>query len=218
VGWQRFRVAHRHRAGSLMPLYIPAAASSGINTAAPAVSGRVYRFSANLGQTSTASALGRMHGRPVWLTAGTLDRLYIRHIATTAASEVVRLGIYSDTDNRPGALLLDAGTIDLSTATAVKALTISQAVSTARYWLAAVRQGPTSTATINSLTGNSSTVPLEAAPGWAELRPDNPPTSITDRVAASVYVTGVTGALPNPFGSPSWNDVEDVPLVAWRYA
>jgi hypothetical protein len=201
-----------------MPLYVAAAAGTGTNNAAPAVTGRLYRTQASGGGNATASTIARLHARPFWLQAGTLDRLYVHHVANATASELVRLGIYADSSNRPGSLLLDAGTIDLSTATGVKSITISQAVSTARYWIVAVRQGPTNTATLRTYTFNSTSFVLENAPGWTEIRPDDPPTSLSDRSASSVYVNSVTGALNASFGTPLWNDSEECPMVVVRYA
>jgi len=57
------------------------------------------------------------------------------------AASTVRLGVYAD-DGRglPGALLLDAGTINGNSAT-VQAIAINLNLSPGRYWLCAVSQG-----------------------------------------------------------------------------
>jgi hypothetical protein len=56
---------------------------------------------------------------------------------TTAASGSARLGIYSDANGLPDSLILDAGTVSLTTAGA-KEIAISQFLSPAWYWLAFV--------------------------------------------------------------------------------
>lgn len=69
-----------------------------------------------------------------------IDRLAVK-VNTLAAASTVRLGIYSDTGTAaPGALVLDAGTID-STATGVKQITVSLTLPRGLYWRALVSQG-----------------------------------------------------------------------------
>src|SRR4051812_37888265 len=86
----------------------------------------------SLGWTTAAgdAALNDLMCFPVVLAAGTLDRLAQQHFASPTASELARLGLYADSSGKPGALVVDAGTIDLSTAAAVKTKTISVTVST----------------------------------------------------------------------------------------
>jgi hypothetical protein len=73
---------------------------------------------------------------PVFLPNCTLDRLAVRCTARTTTGNV-RLGIYNNgTDNKPGTLLLDAGTVSI-TATGLFEVTISQAITAGWYWLAA---------------------------------------------------------------------------------
>lgn len=67
-------------------------------------------------------------------------------VTTAAASNVFRLGIRNDNGNGyPGALVLDAGTIDAST-TGFKEITISQILTPGRYWVSATLQGGTGAA------------------------------------------------------------------------
>jgi hypothetical protein len=68
----------------------------------------------------------------------TFDRIGI-NVTTLQASGLARLGIYeSAADGTPGALVLDAGTVDCST-TGAKEITISQALTADTwYWLAIV--------------------------------------------------------------------------------
>ncbi|MCK6470879.1 MAG: hypothetical protein L6R28_03955 [Planctomycetes bacterium] len=70
----------------------------------------------------------------------TLDQIGIR-VATPGTATLSRLGIYADDGNvYPGALLLDAGTVDVSTA-GFKALDISLSLSPGLYWLATLHNG-----------------------------------------------------------------------------
>lgn len=73
----------------------------------------------------------------------TFDRIGIE-VTTSAASNVVRLGIRNDLGSvpYPDGLVLDAGTVDAST-TGFKEVTISQALSSGRYWVTATLQGGT---------------------------------------------------------------------------
>lgn len=136
-----------------------------------------------------APVLNLLYLTPIWLEAGTLDRIAQEHGGSPTASEVMRLGLYSDSGRgAPSSLLLDAGTIDLSTATAVKAITISQVVTRGLYWLAAVKQGPTSTATVLTLAAASK--PNAIMPAMLSGG-----THLYDAPAALVQAS-VSGALP----------------------
>uniref|UniRef100_A0A6M3LUE7 Uncharacterized protein n=1 Tax=viral metagenome TaxID=1070528 RepID=A0A6M3LUE7_9ZZZZ len=65
----------------------------------------------------------------------TIDRLAI-DITTASDSQTARLGIYNNGTNcYPGTLLLDGGTVSL-TSTGTVAVTISQALSKGLYWVA----------------------------------------------------------------------------------
>jgi len=64
----------------------------------------------------------------------TLDRIAI-NVTTAAAGATARLGIYADDGTTyPGSLVLDAGTVDVST-TGMKTITISQELTPGLYWL-----------------------------------------------------------------------------------
>lgn len=133
----------------------------------------------------------------------TLDRIAIV-IPTTVGSvgSVVRLGIYNDDgSNWPGTLLLDAGTVS-STVTGPIAVTISQALTAGRYWMAACGQGAPATAPVlygvSSSAMDSSVGLLNAANAWAH----------------SLYQSGVAGALPTP-AAPTV-DASSCPLIQIR--
>lgn len=97
------------------------------------------------GNTTTLSGTdAQMRTSPILIVeAVTVDRITCE-VTATGASSVFRMGIYSDSATRPGypgALLLDAGTVDSATGTGVKEITISQLLSPGLYWLAGVAQG-----------------------------------------------------------------------------
>jgi hypothetical protein len=72
--------------------------------------------------------------------AMTITRLGIEVTSAGGSGSVVRLGIYADSDGLPGSLVLDAGTINGTSAT-YQEITISQALSAStRYWLMVVAQ------------------------------------------------------------------------------
>lgn len=129
--------------------------------------------------------LNQVHYTPFWVTAGEpFDRICC-NVATLAATALTRLGIYADDGhNAPGALLLDAGTVDCST-TGDKEITISfSAPSTGTIWLAAVAQ--TAAATLRSHA-----VPWFMGGGNAA------------QIRVAYVQSGVAGALTDPAASLS---------------
>jgi len=93
--------------------------------------------------TGTASALtaGRLYAFPFPISRDvTIDRLAIQ-VTTADAGKKVRLGIYQHGANvYPGALLLDAGEVDVG-ANGVKEIVISQALPRSMYFLAIISDG-----------------------------------------------------------------------------
>lgn len=168
------------------PTFQAAAGGSDIG-GTPAVAGRWYRRSINTGVVPAAGTrfLGELTATRIHLRAGTLTRIAVEHVASATASEVARLGIYNDTTGRPDTLLLDAGTVDLSTGVAVKTITISQVVTDGWYWLASVRQGPTNTATLRCF-GVNATAGGAMGDAWVE----------TD--GTSIYTAGTVGNIRDP--------------------
>ena len=170
----------------------PLPAPSGASYNFPGISGQYYSYpSWNGSGVAAAGTVGLLIAHPIILKAGrTLDRIAVSHNNTLTAGETCRLGIFNDNGNGyPGALLLDAGTVDLSTAPGMKAITISQAIATSGvYWLAAVRQGATATAQLVHSAGGSSSslgLPSEAAQNFEQV--------------AAFSEAGVAGALPANF-------------------
>lgn len=122
---------------------------------------------------------------------GTLDRIRVRIQSAAPAGSEARLGIYantSDTDLRPGALVLDAGVV-ATDSTGDKTITIAQAITANRlYWLAMAHDD-------NGfiLDGFSS------AGLWAVL--GHSPTS--GEVGVGWYAAHAFAALPDPFPAPT---------------
>lgn len=105
---------------------------------------------------------------------------------------VIRLGIYADNGSGfPGALVIDAGTIDGHSAT-VQEITISQALSAGTYWFGAVVQGVTTTQP-TMRTGTPAFAPISSS------------TIPATNAIYFGYAAGgtVNNGLPNPFNSPS---------------
>lgn len=147
------------------------------------VSGK--RYTRQLYATTTAGALNQDQMRlgPMWIpNAGTYDRIGVEH-TVAAASSVYRLGIYADNGNfQPGALVLDAGTVDTSIAAAYQEITISQYLDAGLYWVGGVSQG-------GNPTMNNQTTMLQ----WITWHASTQGTT-------TVYsLSGVSGALPATF-------------------
>jgi hypothetical protein len=93
----------------------------------------------------------------------TIDRLAV-HCVTLEANADARLGIYSNGTNMyPGALLLDAGAVDLDT-TGVKPVTIDPALSVPKgvYWLAIATNSPGNVGKLYELLDASLCLAVEA--------------------------------------------------------
>jgi hypothetical protein len=128
-----------------------------------------------------------------------LDQMYL-DVTAAAAGSTIRLGIYADDGTgRPGALVLDAGTIDSATI-GTKALAISVTLPPGLYWLTAAARG--GSPVIRTLNGQSGAFIPQPASG-------------------SVVRNGYVGdhpadALANPFAydSPGFNS----PFVVVRVA
>lgn len=141
--------------------------------------------------TNGAVTLDRMTAVPLWLPPGvTADRITC-HVGTAgSAGSVVRLGIYNPgSDGLPGTRRLDAGTVD-SASTGQKEITLSHALPTdgGLVWMVAA--------------------PQVAAPslyrlGAGTILPSGHPTPDASTAVVGFYLDGVTGALPDPFGTPT---------------
>ena len=161
-------------------------------------SGRYYGLP-NFGSLNTNNNLGvgTMRCLPFWVpNAITVSELDVEVTAGGDSTSVYRMGIYADDGTgRPGALLLDAGTVLANSGGAgvpgVQAITgLSLALNPGVYWFAGVVQGTVgSQPTMRVITG-------------AGIMPNLDFGTSTPGAAAVVFgfnMTGVTGALPGSF-------------------
>lgn len=151
--------------------------------------------------TAPAQGLATAVSLPLGNT-GTIDRIGIEVTAAGEAGSVIRLGVYSDDGTgKPGALLLDAGTVPGDGATGFKELTIDQILGADLYWLVHVNQlCPTTAPTVRSMT--SATAPLGDT---TALNMSNPggrngyqKTAVIGALPATWGPTGSAGASPRP--------------------
>jgi hypothetical protein len=152
-------------------------------------------WAAPAARNTAVTTSGAMYCRMIFVpTNCTIDRIGAAVTVAGAGGSTVTLGVYNDDGTgKPGTLLLDAGTIDGTSATAQE-ITISQAlVSGSRYWLAALVAGGTPTVRIDrddigtGVVGRHAT--LAAATG-------------TTLVRQGRTKTGISGtALPSPAGT-----------------
>jgi len=133
--------------------------------------------------TNYAYSANYLYGMPVLLPGKlTFDRISV-DVQTAAGTTSNRLGIYKDNGSfMPGALVLDAGTVDTST-TGVKEITINQALEPGIYWLAWV------SAAAPTLYGHN--------PVWYNLDSTFPIALPTRSVVSRSFSYA---ALPDPFG------------------
>lgn len=125
--------------------------------------------------------------------AVTIDRLFAEVTVVGTVGAVLRLGLYASTaEGLPGALVVDGGTINGTSAT-VQSVTVSEALTPGRYWIGAAVQGG---------AGTRPTTRLNSGPGQLLV---GAPASSTPGQFPSIGFTlsGVTGALPDPYGVPT---------------
>jgi len=133
----------------------------------------------------------------------TVDRIAI-HTTTAKAGKIARLGIYNNgTNNYPGTLFLDAGTVDLTSAGVLAAI-INQSLTKGLYWLVYV--------------ANDNPIVCMGYPAFTFIGM-NPASFVTSNFKGSWYKAGVgSGALADPFVSGAINATTSVPLVSPRIA
>lgn len=125
--------------GATAPEWAAASSAGGGKPTAAFASGF---WTPNPGQTDTLACTQDVPFASPIVTdqAMTITRLGVEVTSAGGAGSVVRLGIYADSSGLPGSLVLDAGTINGTSAT-YQEITISQALSAStRYWLMAVAQ------------------------------------------------------------------------------
>lgn len=118
------------------------------------ISQQYYRTS-NLHTTASAT-LNQTTYAPIFIpSAMSLDRISFMTGTSFAGTSSVRIGIYENTNAKPGNLLLDAGTVSATVSDTFYSVTIDHTISTAGiYWMAMNMQ---STPTTNSFRRTSAT-------------------------------------------------------------
>jgi len=107
------------------------------------------------GGTLAAATLNVLYLQPFYVGASATATKMATYVVTTATSGVMRLGIYNNSasEDYPGTLLLDAGTVSTATV-GTKIITISQPLSQGLYWLAYLSTtGSPSLLGFNNVTG-----------------------------------------------------------------
>lgn len=140
--------------------------------------------------SSTTFTSGQLRLYPVYIGAGApIERVFAEVTVIGDASATVRIGIYADNGSfQPGALVLDAGTINGNSAT-VQEITLGTPLSLAPgwYWFGAVCVYPTTAPTVRTLT---------AAPVQIALSTTLPAAGTN---TVGLAMNSVTGALPSTF-------------------
>jgi hypothetical protein len=117
---------------SVPPAYLPFVSQAFYKSAIPGTSGAVSN-------TNTT------YYSPFYVPATTsFDRIGCTTTTVTTSGNA-RLGIYSDTNGAPDALVLDAGTVSYSANSSPYLITIDQSLTPGWYWLAFNRQSGSST-------------------------------------------------------------------------
>lgn len=140
--------------------------------------------------TGTPSA-GQLTLAPMNIDRVCLLQALVAEVTTVgSAGAVVRLGVYKDDGSGlfPGALVVDAGTID-ATVLGNSTITLGTAIPLppGRYWVGGASQGAPSTAPIMRTVGTSGAV----------LMPST--TASASNIPTGAAQNGVTGALPSAY-------------------
>jgi hypothetical protein len=105
----------------------------------PYVTGRFYRsqYPSALTSATTSLPINTTYYTPVYISAtNTFNQIAIIAGASFVGSATVRIGIYNNNDGSPSTVLLDAGTVNPTTASTTYAITISQTLNSGWYWFA----------------------------------------------------------------------------------
>lgn len=161
----------------------------------PWAASRYYFCPNNTPTTSTALTNTQMRASPFYVpNTVTVTRVGAEVTTVGEAGSKVRLGIYADDGTgRPGALVLDAGQIAGDSATVQEITGLSATIGPGWYWSAwAVQSAPTTVPTLRAGQQSQS---------FAACDVNGIPNA--NQSVTGFQQSGVSGALPNPFGVPS---------------
>lgn len=165
--------------------------------------------------TPSLTSSGKLILHPIWLGAGTLDRIAVS--TSVAAVSTYRLGLYkaNPTTGLPDTQtpFLDAGTVDMNATAGVQAITISQAIKDpGLYWGAVLVDAYTAQPTCHCVVYSSS-----SGVGIQGL-PQDMSSLGRYRVARVTTGTVSTGSLPTVPSGGSMIWAGTAPRIAVRYA
>lgn len=123
----------------------------------PFLSGRYYKGMGPILGATVASTLQRTYYVPFFVPVETsFDRILAKSGSNFSGSSIVRLGIYnSSADGLPTTVLLDAGTVNFTSANQSLQITISETLGPGLYFLAANSQTAATTNSYVSVGSNS---------------------------------------------------------------
>jgi hypothetical protein len=118
------------------------------------ISSFYYKTPTSSQSTTATAVINTTNYTPITFSQTvTLDRIAIVSGSSFSGSASVRLGIFANSNGRPGNLILDAGTVAPTAASSSYAITISQSLSAGIYWVA---MNTITAATTNTYYGSSS--------------------------------------------------------------
>ena len=143
------------------------------------------------GSNGSMATLNKLYAVPFYVgDSCRFDQIAVANV-TGVATAVLRVGLYTDNNNRPDRLILDAGTIDISTGTGVKTVSIDIRLQ-GKAWLCHVPQTalPSSIVRVGAIVDPtiSTASPYSSWSGMAYSQ------------------TGINGALPASWGSTYTNE------------
>jgi hypothetical protein len=135
---------------------VKSAYDSAVANSFPFMSGYFYRGVTLTGIQGNVTAVGNTtYYIPFFVpTATTFDRIQCRAGSGFSGSAVVRLGIYNQANGKPSTVVLDAGTVSLTSAFQTASITISQTLQPGTYFLAANSQTAATTNTYYGMAGS----------------------------------------------------------------
>lgn len=163
---------------------------------------KFYPCSCSSVTNNQADTLNVLFAVPFWAPTSTAyDRIMVT-VGGAVANATGRIGIYNDAGGKPGTLLVDAGSFGAAAlaATGDKTVTINQTLS-GLYWLAFV--GQTAAPNLVHATANGGFINLGTTSGFSTA------------AVAAYSQTGVSGALPSPWGSTFTDNVR-TPIIYLR--
>jgi len=180
--------------------------SAGVMPQFPRVSGMYYSLigtSAGFNGYGLWGATGKFLGIPMWLPAGSYDRLGVN--ITAVGTSTWRIGVYpaDSTTLRPDGqtLMVDSGAIDMSLGTGMTVATVSLTIPTSGvYWVCALVTARTSDPSVWGFRGDSG---LAYKTPWLGDANEG-----TARPRFGAYATGVaTGSMPATCPTTTYQDI-----------